>query len=50
MIRLDPSYLNLGIQACGGDEILIGITDAESPCIIRPADDTGVTILLQGKR
>lgn len=48
-IKLDPSYLNLGIQACGGDEVLLGITDATSPCIVRPADDTDVVILIQGK-
>jgi DNA polymerase-3 subunit beta len=50
-IKLDPTYLNTSIQACGGDEILIGISDIECvPCVIRPADDTCVTIIVMGKR
>ena len=49
-IKIDPTYLNISIHACGGDEILIGIKDESSPCVIRPADDTGVTIIVMGKR
>ena len=50
-IKLDQTYLNISIQACGGDEIKMGLSGVEGvQCVIRPADDTGVTIIIMGKR